>query len=732
MHVDVFHNSEALAALRENWDAVYDADPEAQYFLSFTWIANWLRQINCAWLVLAAKTSAQARTYDAFFPLLLRVERREEGEFCNVLRMGGGWFAGYTGFLCGPDAEERAIPAFSNCILGLNWAQFVIENLYVSPKRRALFLEPFSRAGLITERLIRPDDGDGVDRDIYLCVNLPGDWETFLNRNLSANTRKKARRVMRKLETTADLRVTHASPATFQRDLATLLEFWEAQWADTVAAQHGSRTARGMLNNFRRMLRASFEAHALFLPVLWRDETPLAAIGTLIDAKNRSLLSLVSGRDVTVRDLQTGFILDLHSIRWAIENGFKAYDLLTGDFPYKRSFHPEERRVEWLSVRTEDGRNLGGKLDPRSLPAVLEKAEALERRGAYEAALQAIRQILAADPAHAEARRLLERVENQDAAALKAELNKGLELQRGGRLAEAEEIYRSILVKAPEHFDAAHLLGVVFLQRGQYEAAERQISLALKIEPDMAAAHNNRGNALRSLKRLDEALESFERAIALKPNYPEAFNNRGNALRDLGRFEEALESYDKAIALKPNYPGAINNRANVLRNLEGRAEPSAEAAFALRDYRESDREACLAIFDTNVPKYFAASERQDFAAFLDDLPGPYFVIEDASAVVACGGFARYPSEPDVVALCWGMVAQDRHKKGLGQALLVERLRRLAKTYRGQDVVVYTSQHTAGFFARNGFETARVVRDHFAPGIDLHKMRIRADAARRLF
>ena len=32
----------------------------------------------------------------------------------------------------------------------------------------------------------------------------------------------------------------------------------------------------------------------------------------------------------------------------------------------------------------------------------------------------------------------------------------------------------------------------------------------------------------------------------------EAYNNRGNALKDLKRLEEALASYDKAIALKPD------------------------------------------------------------------------------------------------------------------------------------------------------------------------------------
>jgi tetratricopeptide (TPR) repeat protein len=252
----------------------------------------------------------------------------------------------------------------------------------------------------------------------------------------------------------------------------------------------------------------------------------------------------------------------------------------------------------------------------------------------------------------------------------------------------------------------------------------------------MPAAHNNRGNALRGLKRFDEALASLDRAIALRPNYAEAFNNRANVLRDLERFDEALESYERAIALKRDYAEALRNRASLLDDLERRGltltrPAGANGPLSVRDYREADRAACLAIFDSNVPNYFAAHERIDFIAFLDDLPGPYLVIEDRGTIVACGGFARHESEPHVITLCWGIVDQGHHKKGLGKMLLVERLRRLIATYAEQDIVVYTSQHTAGFFARHGFETSHILRDHFAPGLDLHRLLICPDAARRL-
>ena len=65
---------------------------------------------------------------------------------------------------------------------------------------------------------------------------------------------------------------------------------------------------------------------------------------------------------------------------------------------------------------------------------------------------------------------------------------------------------------------------------------------------------------LKELKRLDEALASYDRALGIKPDYAEALYNRGNALSDLKRLDEALASYDRALVIKPDYAEALNNR----------------------------------------------------------------------------------------------------------------------------------------------------------------------------
>jgi len=92
---------------------------------------------------------------------------------------------------------------------------------------------------------------------------------------------------------------------------------------------------------------------------------------------------------------------------------------------------------------------------------------------------------------------------------------------------------------------------------------------ALALRPDDAEAHINRGNALRELKRIDEALASYDRAIAVRPDYVEAFNNRSVMLQELRQFDEALASLDRALALRPDYvEGLTGDPHAILRRID--------------------------------------------------------------------------------------------------------------------------------------------------------------------
>ncbi len=203
-------------------------------------------------------------------------------------------------------------------------------------------------------------------------------------------------------------------------------------------------------------------------------------------------------------------------------------------------------------------------------------------------------------------------------------LASAVQQHQSGRLEQAEQLYRQIIQAEPKHADAWHLLGVVASQSGRHaEAADcigRAIALnpkaaafygnlgnvytslgkieeavnafqqALRLKPDFVDAHLNLGIALKDQGQLDEAVTCFQQALGLQADHPVAHNNLGIVYREQGKHEAALDCYRQALRLKPRFPDALNNLANVLNDL-GRLEeaiPLYRQAIALQpDFAEA-------------------------------------------------------------------------------------------------------------------------------------------------
>ena len=73
------------------------------------------------------------------------------------------------------------------------------------------------------------------------------------------------------------------------------------------------------------------------------------------------------------------------------------------------------------------------------------------------------------------------------------------------------------------------------------------------------SAYNNRGR-LGDKKEYDKAIADYNEAIRLDPKYAGAFNNRGNAWYDKKEYDKAIADYNEAIRLDPKIAAAFNNR----------------------------------------------------------------------------------------------------------------------------------------------------------------------------
>lgn len=142
----------------------------------------------------------------------------------------------------------------------------------------------------------------------------------------------------------------------------------------------------------------------------------------------------------------------------------------------------------------------------------------------------------------------------------------------------------------------------------------------------------------------------------------------------------------------------------------------------IRPYTNDDIEAVVAVFRSNIPKYFGPGEEKGLREFLDSAERleDYFVCELGNEIVGSGGVAL--NQDDTVSLCWGMIRSDHLGTGLGKELTLFRIAMADARYPGKAFVLDTSQHTSGFYEKQGFEVTELTKDGYGPGLDICKMR----------
>jgi tetratricopeptide (TPR) repeat protein len=152
---------------------------------------------------------------------------------------------------------------------------------------------------------------------------------------------------------------------------------------------------------------------------------------------------------------------------------------------------------------------------------------------------------------------------------------------QAGQLQQAEQIYRQILAQDQNCAHAWHLLGVVALQVGKFDAAVQMISRAIQLGM-IGEAQNNLGEAFRLMGRFKDAAAAFQIAIQQHPNNAEALSNLGLVLNTVGKYSEAKPLLEKAVALKPELANARANYGIALDNTDHLDDAIEQWEIALR------------------------------------------------------------------------------------------------------------------------------------------------------
>ncbi len=180
--------------------------------------------------------------------------------------------------------------------------------------------------------------------------------------------------------------------------------------------------------------------------------------------------------------------------------------------------------------------SLAGAVDDVELRRML--ATALIETEAYDRAAE----LLAADPGRA------------DDASLQYAY--GLALTRGGRPAEGERVFTSLLARHGESAEVAVMLGQARAQEGDYEAAIETLTRALRLKPDVAEANATLGVIYLKQGKLDEAERVLRAELAAHPDEVKSANTLATVLDLQGKPDEAIPLLRAALKRKPDYADA--------------------------------------------------------------------------------------------------------------------------------------------------------------------------------
>jgi tetratricopeptide (TPR) repeat protein/SAM-dependent methyltransferase len=151
-----------------------------------------------------------------------------------------------------------------------------------------------------------------------------------------------------------------------------------------------------------------------------------------------------------------------------------------------------------------------------------------------------------------------------------------------GRVMDAENAVRLLLVARPKDGDALNLMGVINMQRGNFAAAISALKRAAAAQSRNAGVHFNLGNAYLRANQPDAALAAYQTATRLKPGYADAEALKGDALRRLGRWPDAARAYQSALGTKKDHFVALNGLGLCLLR-EGDATRAVEMLSAALD-----------------------------------------------------------------------------------------------------------------------------------------------------
>ena len=147
--------------------------------------------------------------------------------------------------------------------------------------------------------------------------------------------------------------------------------------------------------------------------------------------------------------------------------------------------------------------------------------------------------------------------------SIKTEYEEIIKLIEKKNYIEAEKTLTNLLNEKKD-FYIHQLLGIVYLNTGDYEKAINHYNLSLNINPKNPGVFFNLGIIYQKLNNLDKSKESYLKSVEIDPNFIDAYVNLAKVYESEIKMHEANKYYLKAMSLNKDYRPLIKSYSKFL------------------------------------------------------------------------------------------------------------------------------------------------------------------------
>jgi tetratricopeptide (TPR) repeat protein len=205
-------------------------------------------------------------------------------------------------------------------------------------------------------------------------------------------------------------------------------------------------------------------------------------------------------------------------------------------------------------------------------------------------------------------------------------LNRGVALDKVGRLDEAIADYQTSLSLKADYPQAMNNLANALRRKGQYEQSIALLRRALSVSPTFSDAYNNLGLAFQAMGSMEQAIEAFSQAVT-RTQKQEFMMNLGTALHQAGKLRDAIAIYRRLLARAPLFAEAWRSLGEALRltgQLPDAVEACRQAAILRPDMAAAHHELGRVLYqlgnvDQAIASYRSALQHGDAPEYHNNL-----------------------------------------------------------------------------------------------------------------